>query len=113
MGPGQNFLTQIGSGQIFVAWDGSAIYGLIWVWIWKISPNNIKFFNFFHFGSKKSLRVGLKSTQVKGGSASYLLQVKSKLGSGRVRAHLYKTTYHSQSQPILWYIKVHNSLKNI
>jgi len=44
---------------------------------------------FFPSNQKKSLRVGSKSTWVKGGSASYLLQVKSKLGSGLVRAHLY------------------------
>jgi len=40
-------------------------------------------------GQKKSLQVGSESTQVGGGSASYLLRVKSKLGSGLVRAHLY------------------------
>jgi len=28
MGPDQNFLTQVGSGQFFVARAGSAIYGL-------------------------------------------------------------------------------------
>jgi len=38
---------------------------------------------FFPSGQKKSLRVGSKSTQVKGGSASYLLRVKSKLRSGQ------------------------------
>jgi len=43
--------------------------------IWQLSPKNVKFFNFFPFGSK--------STQVKGGSASHLLRVKSKLGSGQ------------------------------
>jgi len=41
MGPGQKFLTR----------DGSAIYD--WVWIWKISPKNVKFFKIFLFRSKK------------------------------------------------------------
>jgi len=66
MGLSQKFLTRVGSGQPF----------MVWVWIWKISPKNVKFFNFFPFGSKKSLRV-------KGGLASYLMRVKSKLGSGQ------------------------------
>jgi len=61
-----NFL----SGQLFI----------VWVWIWKISPKNV---NFFPFGSKKFLLVVSKSTWVKGGSASYLQWVKSKLGSGQ------------------------------
>jgi len=34
-------------------------------------------------GQKKSRRVGSESTRVKAGSASYLLRVKSKLGSGQ------------------------------
>jgi len=38
---------------------------------------------FFPSGQKKSLWVGPKSTQVKDGSTSYLLQVKSMLGSGQ------------------------------
>jgi len=43
-------LGQVGLGQPF----------MVWVWIWKISPKNVKFFNFFPFGSKKisSGRVG-------------------------------------------------------
>jgi len=67
MGPGQKFLTWVGSGQPF----------MVWVWIWKIS------LLFFLLGSKKSVRVGSKSTRVKGRSASFLLRVKSKLGSGQ------------------------------
>jgi len=43
MSPGQKFLTLVGSGQPF----------MVWVWILKISPKNVKFFNFFPFGSKK------------------------------------------------------------
>jgi len=73
MGPDQKFLTRVGSGQPF----------MVWVWIWKISLKNIK------SGQKKSLRVRSKSTRVEGGLAFYLLRVKSKLGSGQVRAHLY------------------------
>jgi len=41
--PVQNFLTMVGSGQL----------SLVWVWVWKISPKNPKFFNFFPIGSKK------------------------------------------------------------
>jgi len=58
MGPGQKF-----SGRV-----GSAIYGL-----------SLGLENFPKKCQKKSLRVGSKSTQVKGGLASYLLPVKSKL----------------------------------
>jgi len=41
MGPGKNFLTLVGSGQPFM------------VWVWKISPKNVKFFNFSPLGSRK------------------------------------------------------------
>jgi len=41
------------------------------------------FLFFFLSGQKKSLRVGSERTLVKGRSASYLLRVKSKLGSGQ------------------------------
>jgi len=57
MGPGQNFLTQVGSGQPF----------MVWVWILKISYRNVKFFNFFPSGQKKSLRVGSEISRVNGG----------------------------------------------
>jgi len=85
MGPGQKFLTQIGSGQLFVARVGSGQPFMVWVRIWKISPKNV----FFPSDQKKSFRVGSESTRVEAGSASYLLRVKSKLGSGQVRAHLH------------------------
>jgi len=54
---------------------------MVRVCVWKISPKNVKFFNFFHLGSKKSLRAGSKSTWVNGGLVSYLLRVKSMLRS--------------------------------
>jgi len=57
---------------------------MVWVWIWKFAPKNVKFFNFFPSGQKKSLRVWSKSTWLKGKSATYLLWVKSKLGSGPI-----------------------------
>jgi len=38
---------------------------------------------FFPSGQKKLLRVGSESTRVKAGLASYLLRVKSKLGSSQ------------------------------
>jgi len=37
MGLGQKILTQVGSDQP----------SMVWVWIWKISNKNVKFFNFF------------------------------------------------------------------
>jgi len=49
----------------------------------NISLKNVRFFNFFPLSLKKSLPVGSKSTLVNGGPASYLLRVKSKLGSGQ------------------------------
>jgi len=72
-GSRSKFLTRVGSDQP----------STVWVWFWKISPKNIKFFNFFLFGSKKYLWVGSKSSLFIGGYASYLLQVKSELGSGQ------------------------------
>jgi len=50
MGSGQKFLTRVGSGQFFVTRVGSGQPFMVWVRIRKISPKNVKFFNFFPFG---------------------------------------------------------------
>jgi len=84
----QKNFTRVGSGQFFVARVGSGQPFMVWVRIWKSSPKNVKFFNFFPSGQKKLLRVGSESTWARAGSASYLLRVKSKFGLGWVRAHL-------------------------
>jgi len=79
-----------------IFWPGSARVNICWlglvglgqpsmVWVWKFSTKNVKKFNFFPSNKKKSLLVGSKITQVKDGSSSYLLRVKSMLGPGRVR----------------------------
>jgi len=86
MGLGQKFLIRVGSGQFFVALVGSGQPFMVWVWIWKFSPKNVKFLNFFPFGSKKSLwaekYLGMKAGQP-------LIYCGSKVSSGQVRAHLY------------------------
>jgi len=86
MGPGQNFLTRVGSGQFFVARVRSGRVSHLWFGIeFRKFPLKASNFSIFYpSGQKKSLQVGSESTRVKAGSASYLLRVKSKLGSGRV-----------------------------
>jgi len=88
MGLGQKFLTRVGSGQFFVARVGSGWVSHLWFGFefgkfpLKTS-NSILFFslrikkNLFGSGRKVP---GSESTWVGGGSASYLLRVKSKLG---------------------------------
>jgi len=72
-----------GSGRVNYLWLGSGQPIMVWVWNTKIYPKNVKFFNFFPLSQKKLLRVGSESTRVEAGSASYLLRIKSKLGSGQ------------------------------
>jgi len=65
--------------------SGSKIFDPGWVGF-EFGKFPLKMSNFLIFslrGQKKSLQVGLESTRVKGGSASYLLRVKSKLGLGQ------------------------------
>jgi len=68
-------------GWVNFLWLGSGQTFMVWVWILKISPKNIKFFNLFPFGSKKiaSGRIGKYPGQSRIG---LLFIVKSKLGSG-------------------------------
>jgi len=46
VGSGQFFVARVGPGQPFM------------VWVWKIFPKNVKFFNFFPFGSKYLFGLG-------------------------------------------------------
>jgi len=84
MGPVQKFLSRVGSYQIFVARAGLGQPSVVWVWIWKISPKNVKFFNFLPFGSKKSHRVGSEPGRP-------LIYCGSKVCLGRVRSGLIST----------------------
>jgi len=51
--PWKGFQVVMGLGQKILIWVGSGQPFMAWVWFWKISPKNVKFFNFFTFGSKK------------------------------------------------------------
>jgi len=85
MGPCQNVLTQVGSGQIFVAQVGSGQVSHLW-FEYRIGKFPLKMSNFSIFcpsGQTKCHRVGSKSAHVRAGSASYLLRVKSMSGSGQ------------------------------
>jgi len=57
---------------------------MVWLEFGKFPLKMSNFSIFFPSGQKKLLWVGSESTRVKAGSASYLLRVKSKLGSGQV-----------------------------
>jgi len=75
MCPDQNFFTRVGSGRVSHLWFGFE-FGKF--------PLKMSIFQLFSLRvKKKSLRVGSETTQVEGGSASYLLKVKSKLRSGQ------------------------------
>jgi len=79
MSPGQNFLL------LELDWVSH-----LWFGFGKF-PLKIPNFSIFSLQVKKSHHVGSKSTQVKDGLASYLLGVKSMLGSGWVRPISKKT----------------------
>jgi len=91
MGPGQKFLTQVGLGRVSHLWFG--------VEFGKFCLKMLNFSIFFPSDQKKSLWAGSESTRVEGGSASYLLRVKSKLGYSQVRSgpisNMISTSLHS------------------
>jgi len=70
--------------KFFVAWVRLGQPFMVWVWIWKISPKNVKIFNFLPFGSKK-----ISSGRVRKYPGQPLIYCGSKESSGWVRAHLY------------------------
>jgi len=85
----------MGPDQIFWHfWPGLGQPSLVWVW--KISPQNTKFFNFFPFGSKKISSGRVKKT------GQPLIYCGSKVCSGQARAHPYSHILmhrsHSQLQ---------------
>jgi len=88
MGPGQKFLTRVGSGQFFVAWVGSSRVSHLWSGF-EFEKFALKMSNILIFcpsDQKKSPRVGSESTRVRGSRP--LIYCGSKVSSGRVRAHL-------------------------
>jgi len=81
MGPGRNFWPWLGRVNFLMLGSGQP---LVWVGIWKISPKNCKFFNFFPldqknlFGSDQRLvgllfTAGQKYARVRSGSSSTYL----------------------------------------
>jgi len=50
----------VGLGQFFIAHVGLGQLSLVRVWVWKISPKNLKFFNFLPFGTKNLIGLGQK-----------------------------------------------------
>jgi len=82
-----------GSRNFFWTQVGSFIYARVGLGQPPLNlenfPQKSKFFNFFSLQVKTSHRVGSKNSWVKGGSAPYILWVKSMLGLVRVRSHLY------------------------
>jgi len=82
---GKTFLNWVELDKFFVAQVGSNWVSHFWFES-KFGKFPLKIPNFSIFslsGQTKSLQVGSKSTGVKDRSASYLLQVKSMLGSGQ------------------------------
>jgi len=87
-GSGSKYFDPGRVGSIFC---GSGRVGLgqpfmVWVWIWKISPKNVKFSIFCPSGQKNLFRSGRKVPESEAGQP--LIYSGSKVSSGQVRAHL-------------------------
>jgi len=78
------FYLVISPGRKFLTWVGWV--SLHWVWIWKISPKNVKFFNFLPFGSKR-VSLGRVKKYLDQGQVSLLFTAGQKyvrVGSGPI-----------------------------
>jgi len=93
-------------GRVNFLWLGLGQPFIIWVWIWKISPKNVKFFN-FSLRSKK-----ISSGRKVPGSTSYLLRVKSKLGSGQGLSLVDTADYYYPDWGCLFVFFCNQGLKN-
>jgi len=93
MGPGQKILNRVRLGRVRFLWLKSGQPFMAWVEFGKFSLKTSNFQFFSLRVKKKLLWVGSESTRVKAGSASYLLRVKSKLGSGQGPSLVLRTTY--------------------
>jgi len=90
MGPGQNFFTQVESGQFFVVQFGLGRVSHLWFGF-EFGKFPLKMSNFSTFvlqGKKDLFGSCQKVSGSKARLASCLLQIKSKLGLGRITAHL-------------------------
>jgi len=87
MGPGQKFLTRVGSGQLFVVRVRSGWVSHLWFGFefQKFPLKTSNFSIFFPSDQKICFGSGRKVS----GLASYLLRVKSKLGSGQSPSLVY------------------------
>jgi len=88
MGPGQKFLTLVGSGQFFVARVGSGQVSHLWFGF-EFGKFPLKMSNFSIFcpsGQKNLFGSGQKVPGLEAGRP--LIYCRSKVISGRVRAHL-------------------------
>jgi len=82
---------QVGSIFCGSGWVGLGQPFMVWVWIWKISPKNVKFFNFFPFVAKKLFGLVRKAPGLNAGRPLFLWGSKVNSGwvrLGQVRAHL-------------------------
>jgi len=83
-----------GSKIFDLGWLGSGQLSMVWVWVRKISPKNVKIFNLFPFRSKKIFSAALvhpitTSERVRVEQPNFLsfsLQIK-KISSGQVKRY--------------------------